>query len=281
MCRLKTFSMRKKFVSYAQNLEDVMLYRIFSDVDRGFYVDIGACDPVQDSVTHAFYNRGWSGINVEPHPDFFKRLERYRTRDINIEKLVSREAGTLDFVQIDGSGISSVENRVLDRAKSLGFKLSKTRKEAITLQAIEQQHCLGRTVHFLKIDVEGHEADVIAGADWKNFRPLVLIVEAVVEMEHPQLPSATPAWDAALLQAGYLFAWFDGLNRFYVRQESPELMRHFDRPVNVLDYFELAKGHSWTLRSSVMRRSILRLLSPRAKAWIRASRARLFGAKLG
>jgi FkbM family methyltransferase len=273
--------MKEKFISYAQNLEDVMLQRIFSNVECGFYVDIGACDPVQDSVTYSFYQRGWTGINVEPHPDFFKRLQLNRTRDINLDKLVSNQEGILDFVQVDGAGISSVSHRVVERANDLGFNVAHARKEATTLQAIAQQHCLGRTVHFLKIDVEGHEANVIAGADWANFRPLVLVVEAVVEGDQPHAALTVPAWDAVLLNAGYLFAWFDGLNRFYVRQESRELMCHFDRPVNVLDHFQLAPGHGWAHHSHALRRSVAKMLPPKAKAWIRMLRARLLGARLG
>jgi FkbM family methyltransferase len=273
--------MREKFISYAQNLEDVMLQRIFSNVERGFYIDIGACDPMQDSVTYAFYQRGWTGINIEPNPGFFKRLQLNRTRDINLDQLVSNQEGVLDFVQVDGAGISSVNNQVVNRANDLGFNVSHIRKEATTLQAIAQQYCLGRTVHFLKIDVEGHEANVIAGADWTIFRPLVLVVEAVVEGGQPQMASVVPAWDAVLLNAGYLFAWFDGLNRFYVRQENHELMSHFDRPVNVLDHFELAQGHGWTHYSNTMRRSVAKILSPKAKAWIRVLRARLLGTRLG
>ena len=54
------------FVSYAQNFEDVMLWRALREVTHGFYIDVGAADPDSDSVTRAFYDRGWSGINVEP-----------------------------------------------------------------------------------------------------------------------------------------------------------------------------------------------------------------------
>jgi hypothetical protein len=42
------------FVSYAQNFEDVMLWRAFRDVEQGFYVDLGAQDPLVDSVSLAF-----------------------------------------------------------------------------------------------------------------------------------------------------------------------------------------------------------------------------------
>ena len=33
------------FVSYAQNGEDVVLWRALSHVENGFYVDVGAADP--------------------------------------------------------------------------------------------------------------------------------------------------------------------------------------------------------------------------------------------
>ena len=52
------------FVSYAQNFEDVMLHRALNHVVRGFYIDVGAADPEALSVTKAFYDNGWHGINV-------------------------------------------------------------------------------------------------------------------------------------------------------------------------------------------------------------------------
>jgi hypothetical protein len=41
--------------SYAQNFEDVMLWRALGHVAQGFYIDLGAHDPVIDSVSHALY----------------------------------------------------------------------------------------------------------------------------------------------------------------------------------------------------------------------------------
>ena len=53
-------------VSHAQNFEDVILNRALEDVESGFYIDIGANDPDIDSVTRYFYEKGWSGIKIEP-----------------------------------------------------------------------------------------------------------------------------------------------------------------------------------------------------------------------
>jgi hypothetical protein len=58
--------------SYAQNHEDVLLERCFRNQVEGFYIDVGAWDPVIDSVTQWFYLRGWRGINVEPTLQYFE-----------------------------------------------------------------------------------------------------------------------------------------------------------------------------------------------------------------
>jgi len=71
-------------VSYAQNFEDVMLWSCFGQLDSGFYIDIGADNPVTDSVTKNFYEKGWSGINIEPCENSFIKLQTNRPRDINI-----------------------------------------------------------------------------------------------------------------------------------------------------------------------------------------------------
>lgn len=57
------------FISYAQNFEDVMLWRALKHVKNGLYIDIGAHDPVICSVSLAFYERGWRGVHSSrSHP---------------------------------------------------------------------------------------------------------------------------------------------------------------------------------------------------------------------
>jgi hypothetical protein len=51
-----------------------MLKRALSDIQNGFYIDIGAGDPSIDSVTKLFYDDGWHGINVEPNPKKYGEL---------------------------------------------------------------------------------------------------------------------------------------------------------------------------------------------------------------
>src|SRR3712207_1823525 len=82
-------------VSYSQNAEDIRLARVFT-AERGFYVDVGAGDPTAGSLTKLFYDRGWSGINVEPGP-MFERLLVERPRDVNLNVAVAATAGRHDL----------------------------------------------------------------------------------------------------------------------------------------------------------------------------------------
>jgi hypothetical protein len=42
------------FESYAQNGEDVVLWRVLQNVENGTYVDVGAADPDDDGLREAF-----------------------------------------------------------------------------------------------------------------------------------------------------------------------------------------------------------------------------------
>ena len=66
----------KPFRSSAQNFEDVVLWRVLEDVERGCYVDVGAYDPVIDSISWPFYEQGWRGALVEPVPSLAAELRR-------------------------------------------------------------------------------------------------------------------------------------------------------------------------------------------------------------
>ncbi len=77
------------FVSYAQNFEDVILWRALKHVGRGFYIDIGAQDPVIDSVSLAFYEQGWRGVHVEPVAEYAEKLRKARPDEEVIQAAVT------------------------------------------------------------------------------------------------------------------------------------------------------------------------------------------------
>jgi FkbM family methyltransferase len=224
-------------ISYAQNREDVLLNRVFGDVATGFYVDVGAHHPTLCSITKHFYDKGWRGINVEPGLNF-PAFPRERPRDINLNVAASDHCGTLRFYEHPADpGTSTVCDQLAPGLEHCRESRYERAVEALTLAAIFERHA-APVIDFMSVDVEGHERSVLLGNDWARFRPRALVIEATLPYTN------TPChdrWEDVLTAADYLFAYFDGINRYYVRAEEAALLEHFRRPVNVLDNYELAE----------------------------------------
>lgn len=223
-------------ISYAQNFEDVMLWRALRGVENGFYIDVGAQRPSVDSVTRLFYERGWRGINIEPVQQWHLELVEQRPRDINLNVAAGRDAGQLTLNVFAGTGLSTAVDAHASVHAERGFERLQVQVPVRTLQSICEEYHVA-PIHFLKIDVEGFEADVLAGIDLALVRPWIVVVEAT-------LPNSRVAnyadWEPILLQADYDFVYFDGLNRYYVARERAALAESFSSPPNVFDDFTLS-----------------------------------------
>lgn len=226
------------FVSYAQNREDVVLWRALSSVTAGHYVEVGANHPTEDSVTRAFYDAGWSGITVEPEPSFAELQRLARPRDLLVEAAAGTAAGGhITLHVVPGTGLSTVVDSVSDRHLAAGIDHVDVDVPVLRLDAILESSGWdpGQEIHFLLIDVEGAEADVLASLDLARWRPWVLVVEATA----PNSTETThDTWEPGILAAGYEFCLFDGLSRFYVAAEHADDLRGaLSYPACILDNY--------------------------------------------
>ncbi|MBW4686213.1 MAG: FkbM family methyltransferase [Komarekiella atlantica HA4396-MV6] len=221
------------FISYAQNFEDVLLNRVFKHKTKGFYIDVGALDPFFDSVTKAFYDIGWSGINIEPIKECHSLFEQERQRDINLNVALSSSEGNLEFFQVLGQPGNSTLNKELAYkiAKEKGLDVYKYPVPIITLAEVCKKY-VNQKIDFLKIDVEGVEEQVILGGNWEIFRPTILVIEATLPDTNIRCENNIPIF---LMGKGYQKVFFDGINDYYISEESGDLVKYFDFPVNTLD----------------------------------------------
>jgi FkbM family methyltransferase len=204
-------------LSYAQNMEDVVLARLFAGQATGFYIDVGGGHAVADNVTFHAYLNGWSGVVVEPQAALGALYSAVRPKDVLITVLCGRSAGEIElFEAARFHGLSTASAEHAAAAEQAGIKGARVVKPVTTLAAL----CAALApaiIDVLKIDVEGFEADVIAGNDWTRFRPRVVLAEAI---EPISMKDASHRFEPALLAAGYSFALFDNLNRWYVADEA-------------------------------------------------------------
>jgi FkbM family methyltransferase len=222
-------------ISYAQNFEDVILWRALKSVPAGHYVDVGAFHPEIDSVTKWFYDQGWSGINLEPVPEMFAVLSAERPRDTNLQIAAADFSGEAEMAVVpDSMGLSSLDIPNVDT--NVRFPRSLIRVPVLPLRDVLQLYGWPE-IHFLKVDAEGTEEAVLRGMDFVRFRPWIVVVEATAPMTETR---TSAKWQEHLTEHAYSQAYFDGLNDFYVAAERMELAARLARPPNVFDQFELA-----------------------------------------
>jgi FkbM family methyltransferase len=225
------------FISYAQNFEDVMLWRTLKLFGPGFYIDIGANHPTRDSVTRSLYERGWRGINIEPVLHYYESLCAERPEDVNLCVAVGNEENELVFFESPETGLSTLSLEMAQLQKAAGIPFIERSVKTRTLTSICEEHASKELpLHFLKIDVEGFEEQVLLGMDFQKWRPWIILIESAFNTD--------PDWKSLILDAGYKLALCDGINRYYLAEEKQELLAPLSLPPNILDEFQLCYGHA-------------------------------------
>lgn len=224
------------FVSYAQNFEDVLLWRALRHVEHGRYLDIGAQDPVNDSVSRAFYEAGWRGVHVEPTACCAELLREARPDETVIEAAVTDAPGPIPFYEL--GGLSSGRADVAEHHKKSGHQ-----PQTILVPTVRLENLFGLLdgeVHWLKIDVEGMEADVLRSWGNSSIRPWILVIEST--FPNSEKPTHN-LWVEDVLRRGYAEVFFDGLSRYFVHDQHAKLADLLNRPANVFDSYQITQQH--------------------------------------
>jgi FkbM family methyltransferase len=228
------------FESFAQNGEDVVLWRALGDLQTGRYIDVGANDPSLYSISRAFYNHGWRGITIEPVDYFAQRQREERPEDLLIEAAITSTPGEpVVLHEIPDSGLSTLIGEVSAAHNQAGWKVRDIVVPTRSLnQVLEQAGWQDFDIHFMTVDVEGAEADVLASIDFTVWRPWILVIEATAPLT---TKPTHDEWESKVLEAGYEYCLFDGLSRYYVAREHAERLRpSLDRPANPHDTYTTA-----------------------------------------
>jgi FkbM family methyltransferase len=165
--------------SYSMNYEDVIIDKLLDHKRDGFYVDIGANDPLNSNNTMRFYRKGWSGINIEPNIRCYRRIVERRKRDVNLNIGIGKEAARSTFYSFLPDTRSTFSAEVADRLIDKGLKLmEKNEVEIWPLSEVLGKYRPDETIDFMSIDTEGYDDQVILSNDWEKYRPGIICIEA-------------------------------------------------------------------------------------------------------
>jgi FkbM family methyltransferase len=146
----------------------------------GFYVDVGAFDPINASNTYMLHLRGWSGVNIDANPAAIEKFRVARPYDQNVHAAVADQEMEVDFTVYDTAGLSTADpasKAAYEReGRATGARTTKLRTRTLRdILAATVPH--GQPIDLMSVDVEGFDLRVLRSNDWERYAPYFLLVE--------------------------------------------------------------------------------------------------------
>lgn len=156
------------------------------------FVEIGACD--FDTCLPLLKN-GWNGLFVEAVPELAQSLieqtKEYVFSEV-INKVITTYDGVIDFAIAEEGGVDNwrrgishvmsdnhTGEKLLTLSENEGFLKRVVSLPCLTLDTLIDSKDLSN-IDFLKLDIEGHEADVLYAYSWK-------IKPSLIKLEHSHI----------------------------------------------------------------------------------------------
>jgi len=205
------------YFSFSECGEDAMVLRYFKDlvgIHQGTYIDIGANSPVQGNNTMSLYLEGWTGIVVEPNPAMIAGYNRIRPNDRIMQNVASAEDDKiLIFYEMEPNLVSTLNPEVVKTHQKKGYKLIReSEKVSVSLNSICAS--ISGRVHFITIDTEGHEYEILSTFDFNLYKPIMFCIETILQDE-PYLINPINI----LLKNGYVVYGKTGKNTLLILNE--------------------------------------------------------------
>ena len=193
------------------------LKETFLGKQPGYFVEVGANDPVEGSQTWHLEALGWTGVLIEPLPLLAEQLRSARkARVVECACSSPENAGSTREFFVAGA-LSSFDPNLMEARATAQGSITVSVK---TLDQVLDEANAPTPIDFLSIDVEGHEVDVLKGFDLGRWRPRLLLLEDhLLSLDKHRFIAAS----------GYKLFRRTALNNWYVPQTSPHEPSLFGR----------------------------------------------------
>lgn len=211
--------------SYSQCGEDLIIDFVLNaiKIDLPKYIDIGANHPQKISNTYYFYEKGSSGVVVEPNSQLLDHWKKIRPRDTRLGCGVgSRKSNSKTFYVMDPDTLSSFSKNEAERLmrEGAGRLVNTAEIPMIGVNELLDKYG-GDKLDLLSLDTEGHDELILGAIDWQHYRPKIICVESIIYSKNNGAAKNARVINL-VKKAGYQ-VWADTfINTIFVNNESFE-----------------------------------------------------------
>lgn len=160
----------KRFIGHAQSQlgQDLVATWLFGN--SGFFVEFGAADGKHLSNSFALEKLGWKGILAEPNRSFHTLLQQHRpVTPVETDCVWSSTGMSLEFVETTAGELATLKDFAAcdehDRSDSTTYSV-----RTISFEDFLTRYNAPQTIHYLSIDTEGSELEILSSLDWSKRR---------------------------------------------------------------------------------------------------------------
>lgn len=164
--------------SYSLSNVDLVIERIFKKKKKGIFIDVGCNHPIKYNNTYLLYRKGWSGINIDLDKDSIKQFNELRTRDDNIQTLVTsfdNEEKDLYFYH-DRSAINTISKELVESRNNNFNEIKKMKGKSLN-SIIEDSKFKDSKIDLMSIDIENYEFDALKNFNFNKYNIDIIVTE--------------------------------------------------------------------------------------------------------
>jgi len=166
--------------SYSISNVDLIIDRMFSEIKKGYFIDIGCNHPIKFNNCYALYKRGWRGINIDLDKDCINEFNKLRNKDYNFHAVVSSKSDIEKEVYIyhSRSAINTVSAELIKYRNTDIDKIKIVKQKTETLEnIIDKSPFRDKKFNLLSIDIENHEHEVLKNFNFNKYIIDVIVIE--------------------------------------------------------------------------------------------------------
>ena len=226
--------------SYAQYDQDLNVIDFYRGYPQGYFVDIGAFDGIFLSNSYKLETElNWSGICVEPLPDKFQQLQSRRSATCVNTVLADQSGESVKFVRPKAgqSFLAGIADKLDGWGKDRSLRGEEIQLVTRTLTEVLVDQRAPSLIHFMSLDTEGGELDILKGIDFEKY------TFGYICVEHNHVESRRQEMRQILESNGYFFYRENQCDDDYYHQSmiggTYYYKNFFSAPIEV----ELIDGH--------------------------------------